>query len=148
LNLTNANGTVTDYTYNDQRGWVTRIHSYHGATAIQDLQNTRNTEGQITQVTSPFTSEGWTYAYDVRHQLTSATNANDSSATQTFQYSNDANVTSNSRLGAYSYPASGTARPHAVTGAGTNTYAYDARGQMTSGAGRSITWNRDGLAAS
>lgn len=32
------------------------------------------------------------------------------------------------------------AGPHAVTAAGSATYAYDANGNMTSGAGRTIAW--------
>ncbi|MGB0911200.1 MAG: RHS repeat-associated core domain-containing protein, partial [Nitrospirales bacterium] len=43
------------------------------------------------------------------------------------------------------YPTSGSnsVRPHAVTGAGSNTYVYDANGNMTSGAGRTIAYDHE-----
>ncbi len=50
----------------------------------------------------------------------------------------------NSQVGNYTY---GT-KPHAVTQAGTNTYAYDANGNMTSGAGRTIAYNYDNMPSS
>ena len=37
---------------------------------------------------------------------------------------------------------------HAVTQAGANTYIYDANGSMTSGAGRTITYNYDNMPTS
>ncbi|MGH8882839.1 MAG: RHS repeat-associated core domain-containing protein, partial [Stackebrandtia sp.] len=79
-----------------------------------------------------------TYAYDDAGQLTGATTATDN---QTVAYNATGNITANSRLGAYGY---GAAHPHAVTTAGGNTYTYDAAGLMTSGAGRTLTWDGDG----
>ncbi|WP_447971237.1 LamG-like jellyroll fold domain-containing protein [Nitrospira sp. M1] len=54
-------------------------------------------------------------------------------------------MTSNSQIGTYTYPASGgsSVRPHAATGAGSNTYAYDANGNMTNGAGRTIAYDHE-----
>src|SRR5262249_17820245 len=73
--------------------------------------------------------------------------------TQQFTYDDIGNMTSNSAVGAYSYPSAQNCspltacftHPHEVTSAGNNTYAYDANGNMTSGAGRTITWNYDNL---
>jgi hypothetical protein len=50
-------------------------------------------------------------------------------------------MTTNSGVGSYSYPAPGQPRPHAVTAAGSNSYAYDDAGNMLSGAGRTMTWD-------
>jgi hypothetical protein len=45
----------------------------------------------------------------------------------------------NSGVGAYTYPAAGQPRPHAVTAAGASSYSYDAAGNMlTRAGGRSL----------
>lgn len=124
--LTNANGTVTTRAYSPQRGWLTGISTVKGSTSLQNLSYTRNSKGLITKLTSPFAYEGWTYAYDELDRLTSATNTTSSAFNQTLTYDAIGNISSNSRLGTYTY---GT-RPHAATAAGTNTYDYDAAGNM------------------
>ncbi|NIX77363.1 RHS repeat-associated core domain-containing protein [Microvirga terricola] len=43
----------------------------------------------------------------------------------------------------YVYPAAKAARPHAPTKVGTSDYAYDANGNLTSGGGRSYTWDQE-----
>jgi RHS repeat-associated protein len=57
----------------------------------------------------------------------------------TWQYNQTGNMTYNSQLGSYAY---GT-KPHAVTQAGSNTYGYDANGNMINKAGVSITYDYD-----
>ncbi|HEY3359939.1 MAG TPA: FG-GAP-like repeat-containing protein, partial [Polyangia bacterium] len=141
LVVTNSNGTVTTRTYSPTRNWLTGISTVKGSNPIQSLGITHNAEGLITQVTSPFAQEGWTYGYDDLHRLTAATNASGPADDQTFAYDPTGNITSNSRVGAYTYAAAGTARPHAVTQAGSNAYAYDANGNLLTGAGRTITWD-------
>jgi RHS repeat-associated protein len=143
IQINNANGTVTMRPHSAQRGWITGISTTLGGTTIQNLVYTRNNKGRITQVTSPFSDEGWTYAYDELDRLTSATNTSNASHNQTLAYDAIGNITSSSRIGTYTY---GT-RPHAVITAGDNTYAYDAAGLMTSGAGRALTWNGDNRVA-
>lgn len=142
--LNAANGTVTTRTYSPQRGWITGITTTKETTTVQNLAYTRNSKGMITKVTSPFAYEGWTYTYDELDRLTAATNTTSSTYNQTLAYNAIGNITSNSRLGTYSY---GT-RPHAPTAAGVNTYEYDAGGLMTavkqSGTLiRTMTWDGD-----
>jgi len=137
VQVNNANGTVTTRSHSMERGWLTAISTTLGGATIQDLEYTRNGKGLITRVESPFPSEGWTFGYDDLDRLIAATNTSNPAANQTFSYDAIGNVTSNSRVGAYTYGV----RPHAVTRAGVNTYAYDAAGLMTSGAGRTLTWN-------
>jgi len=141
----NANGTVTTRPHDAQRGWLTGITTMSGATTVQNVTYTRDAKGKITAVTSPFANEGWTYAYDDAGQLTAATNTSSATNNQTVGYDAKGNITANSRLGSYGY---GSSRPHAVTSAGSNTYAYDGAGLMTSGAGRTLTWNGDNRLAS
>jgi RHS repeat-associated protein len=152
LTLTRANGTVTTYTYDPDRLWLTRINTVKGATVIQDLQYSRDALGRVSQVTSPFAGEGWSYGYDELGFLTTATNLSGSGDTQSWAYDVTGNVTQQVRPGgtAWSYtynsahgPAS--VRPHAVVQAGSNAYTYDARGNMLTGAGRTITWGVHGL---
>lgn len=141
---TNSNGTVTTRAYNANRAWLTNITTKKGTTTLQNLTMSRNNVGKITTVTSPFANEGWTYAYDDLGRLTSSVNTGASANNQTFAYNKIGNITSNSRVGSYTYPGTGAARPHAVSNAGGTTYAYDAAGNMTSGAGRTIAWDAAG----
>src|SRR5690606_20617783 len=53
------------------------------------------------------------------------------------------NMLTNSGVGAYTYPAAGQPRPHAVLTAGSDTYTYDAVGNMLSGAGPTLTYDGD-----
>jgi RHS repeat-associated protein len=65
---------------------------------------------------------------------------------QNFGYDDIGNMLSKTGVGtgAYQYPASGVGStlPHAVSSIpGVGTFYYDGNGNMTSGAGRTITWN-------
>jgi RHS repeat-associated protein len=89
----------------------------------------------------------WTesFTYDALNRLTSTTvNSFTPSLVKNFTYSPIGNMLSKSDVGTYTYPAAGSARPHAVTsiagGAITTTFAYDANGNQTSGLGRTIAW--------
>lgn len=138
----NANGSSTTHTYSPARGWVTGISTTAVVTGrrgttqtvtIQNLGYARDSEGRITQLTSPVANEGWTYEYDELHQLTRARNTSSTTHDRIFTYDSAGNMKSNSKLGSYTYPAPGSSRPHAVTSAGANTYTYDANGDMISG---------------
>jgi RHS repeat-associated protein len=152
LTLTRANGTVSTFTYDANRMWLTGLGTVKGGTTIQNLAYTRDAVGRATQVTSAFADEGWTYAYDELGFLTSATNLSSSSHNQTFAYDTTGNLTSVGRPGGgswtYTYNSAHgptSVRPHAVTAAGSNTYSYDAAGNMLTGAGRTITWYVNGM---
>jgi hypothetical protein len=61
---------------------------------------------------------------------------------QTFTWSISGNLTSNSALGTYSYPAHTAARPHAPTAVGAAVFTCDAAGNMTTGLeGRAIVYH-------
>ena len=137
----NANGTTTTHSYSATRFWLNGITTTTatGPTTIQNLGFARDAEGKITQLTSPFANEGWTYGYD-QHRLTSATNATSATYNQTLTYDLLGDITSNSLVGSYAYAAAGHA--HAVSAAGSTRYTYDANGAMLSGSA-TITWNAD-----
>ncbi len=143
LVLTNANGTTTTRTYTADRSFLTRIQTLAGGTMVQDQSYTPDASGMVTQVTSPFANETWSYAYDSLHRLLSATSSVNPANNQTFQYDEIGRITFNSRVGNYTYPAPGNARPHAPMTAGSNSYSYDPNGNLTAGAGRTISWNGD-----
>ncbi len=64
-------------------------------------------------------------------------------ASLTHTYDKLGNLTFNSQVGTYTYPTSGptSVRPHAVTTAGSNPYSYDGNGNVTGGAGWSLTYD-------
>jgi RHS repeat-associated protein len=152
VSLTRANGTVTSYSYDANRAWLTGIYATSGSATIQNLYYTRDGLGRTTQVTSPFAGEGWSFAYDSLGFLTSATSLSSSTHNQTFSYDTTGNVTRVVRPGGtawtYTYNSAHGAtsvRPHAVVAAGSNTYTYDAAGNMLTGAGRTISWGVNGM---
>jgi RHS repeat-associated protein len=112
---------------------------------IQDLTFTRDAEGKITQIASPFPGESWTFSYDPLERLTAATNATDLMKSVALAYDDADNMITNSRVSAspYVYPAPNEPHPHAVTSVGDTSYTYDAVGNLTAGGGRSIAY--DGL---
>ena len=86
------------------------------------------------------------FIYDALDRLTSANGpygASGINATLTYAYDQIGNMTTNSQVGTYTYPTSGSTsvRPHAVSSAGLNAYSYDNNGNLTSGAGRIFEWN-------
>jgi len=147
---TNANGTTTTKTYDANRFWLTDIDTSAPSLTLQNLQYTLNDAGMATAVDSDVTNETWAYAYDELNRLTSSTNgvgAND----QSWTYDAIGRFTANSRVGSsFNYPGVGNARPHAPTQIsggplGLLTFAYDANGNMTSGNGRSMSWNPENM---
>lgn len=136
-----ANGATTTYGYSLPRGWLTSINTVVGAAVLQNLVYGRDAAGRISGVASSLVGESWTYGYDDLDRLLSATNTNTPALTQTFTYDSTGNMTSNSAIGTYSYPAPGSARPHAVTATPLGAYGYDANGNMTSAPGDTLTWD-------
>lgn len=111
--------------------------------------------GNVATATDTVLGQTQTFAYDHRDRLTrgwttgSATAAYDESYT----YNAIGNLTAKGPTGglaAYTYPASGASsvRPHAVTSVGAAAYGYDADGNMSSRAGKTLTWNADNTLAS
>jgi RHS repeat-associated protein len=136
---TNANGTVTTWTYSPERGFLTAIHTSGPGTppVPQDLQYVSDPAGIVESVASPFADESWSYEYDDLYHLTSASGLTKS---QTWTYDAEGRILTNSRVGSYTY----TGWPfHAPITAGGNSYNYDPNGQLLSGGGRTLTWNAD-----
>ena len=139
--LTLGNGVTTTYTYDANNYRLKTLKTVKGSTTLQDLAYTFDAGGNVTALTD--TKHGnQTFGYDDIDRLTSATG---SYGTINYTYNELGNMLSNSQVGTYSYPASGSTsvRPHAVSSAGSHTYTYDANGNMTIGAGRIITYDEE-----
>jgi RHS repeat-associated protein len=132
LTISYANGVTTTYTYSPTRRWLTNVSALSGATTIQAFAYTRDLAGRITAIDGNRTDEDWTYAYDDLDRLLSATNVNTAALSQNFTYDLAGNLTGNSAVGSYSYPAQGatSVRPHAVSTAGSWTFTYDDNGNQ------------------
>src|SRR5262249_52346031 len=81
----------------------------------------------------------------------SATNTSSSTYTQTFTYDavTSGNITrkvSGNTTSTYGYSTS--TRPHAATSMGSNSYAYNNNGDMTTRAGSALTWDTRRLVTS
>src|SRR3989441_4712290 len=109
------------------------------ATTIQNLTYGYDNKGNVTTITDTINGNQ-TFGYDELNRLTSATGPYGS---QSYSYDEIGNMLSNPLVGSYSYPVSGASsvRPHAVSTAGSNSYGYDNNGNLTSGAGRTLTYD-------
>ncbi len=118
-------------------------------TAYQDLRYVYTPDSNVSDIYDNLVAGGagdQHLSYDSLDRLTLANGpygTNGANASLTYTYDELGNLTFNTQVGTYSYPTSGSSsvRPHAVSTAGSNAYSYDANGNMTSGAGRTLTWN-------
>ena len=137
--LTLGNGVTSTYTYDPNNYRLKTLKTVKGSLILQDLTYTFDTGGNILTLNDPVQGNQ-TFTYDGLERLTTATSP---AGTLTYSYDQIGNMLSNSQVGSYTYPTSGSSsvQPHAVTTAGTNSYIYDPNGNMTSGAGRTITYD-------
>lgn len=141
--LTRANGMVTNHSYSATRGRLLGLTTQLCSNTLQNLGYTRDAHGRITAASSDAVGESWSYGYDGLGRLIQATDTGNSLLSQSIIYDNVDNMTSNSAVGTYTYPLPGSAKRHAVQGAGCTSYSYDADGNMITAGGDSFTY--DGL---
>src|SRR6185437_5256787 len=151
------NGVETVTTRNAATGWAmasTSTAHADGGTVIQNWSNTYDEAGNLltrsrTDAVSGAASNE-TFGYDPLNRLTSSevkiptlTPAYDHQESYVYDTLGLGNLTSkNGSLYTYGTGCIGPAGPHAVcTVAGGPAYGYDSNGNMTSGGGRSITYN-------
>ena len=105
--ITYGSGRSASYTYQDNRGFLTRMRALNGATTLMDQTYTPRFNGQIGAIAmAGDTARSWTYTYDAYGQLTLADN-----------------------LGNGAMPTGGTPSGE------DRTYAYDLAGNMTQNSG-------------
>jgi RHS repeat-associated protein len=137
----NANRTATTRRY-DERGRLRSILTTSPVGTIQDLTYALDRDGLIKDITAPRPGETWHYEYDGVHRLLSAQMDGDPKRVERFTYDPTGNITS-SFLGAFSYPAAGSARPNAVAAVGSDTYQYDGNGNLSQGGGRTLRYDAE-----
>ncbi len=137
-----GNGLTEQNTYSAKTGQITESQTTNMVSAIiHHNQYTYNSIGAVVQrdryVAANDAYLGESFHYDELNRLTQVTA--DGYVPQQFQYDSVGNLTSKTGVGSYSYGAGG-AGPHAATTVGTDTYQYDAAGNMTQGGGRNVIY--------
>jgi RHS repeat-associated protein len=133
-----GNGLHTYSTYDSMTGLL-GARSAGSTSQVQNLTYQWDKLGNLTQRRDLGLNLTENFYYDNLYrldysQLNGVTNLDPA-------YNTIGNITSKGGM-TYSYPASGASsvRPHAVTAAGANSYAYDNNGNMMTRNGSSITW--------
>ncbi|MEI7932103.1 MAG: toxin TcdB middle/N-terminal domain-containing protein, partial [Alphaproteobacteria bacterium] len=107
-------GVTTSYSYNDLRGFLSRVLTQKDGQTLLDQSYSRNARGLVTAISSPDPTRAWAYGYDALDRLISADNLGGTAEDRTYAYDDADNMLANSALcggAALSYGAGG--RPHA-----------------------------------
>ncbi|HEV2365327.1 MAG TPA: FG-GAP-like repeat-containing protein [Caulobacteraceae bacterium] len=151
LSQTIGNTFTVAQAFSAQTGRVETIQA-GTSNAIANFSYGFDTLGNLTSRADANESLTETYTYDSLNRLKTVTKNNVQSWTGSYDAEGD--ITSKSDVGSYTYSGVG-AGPHAVTsvvgtvnGVTNPTFAYDADGNMTSGAGRSYGWTSYNMAGS
>jgi RHS repeat-associated protein len=138
-----ANGATTVNTYDAAKLYrlSSKVTTIAGGSKAQDTAYAYDSNGNVTGITDNSATNAKktvAYVYDDLNRLTSATATNVASGQSTYteNYAYDAigNITSKTGPGSYTYAGNtGTnyANPHAATTIGSDTYAYDNNGNLT-----------------
>ena len=136
-----GNGLDEDRDYDRAASYLKSIRTGANLTAtVQNLSYQWNKIGVLQQRQDVNQSKTEVFSYDNLNRVKTATL--NSSLTLSVDYDSAGNITYKSDVGTYTYGAGG-AGPNAVTsitGTRPGTYAYDNNGNMTTRAGKSITW--------
>ncbi len=143
--VTYANGVDTIMQYYPLTNRLYSITT--NSTAVGGLQNlayTYDYSGNIVRIDDFMdANRSQSFQYDDLNRLIQAqSTAYGGTGILSYEYNAIGNMTYNSQMGVYSYNTNGV-RPHAVTQAGANTYAYDANGNMINRGGITITYDYD-----
>ncbi len=134
-----SNGVNTYFTYETNTFRQKSLQTTKDSTTLQNLEYAYDDVGNVQSIADYLTTaNSQTFTYDELNRL--LTGNSSAYGTIAYTYNQIGNMLSNSQVGTYSYPASGSAsvHPHAVTTAGSNSYTYDANGNMLTGAGRTF----------
>lgn len=136
LNQTLGNALTTTQAYDPN---TSRLQSIFTGT-VQNVSYGFDSIGNLLSRSDSVQTLVEGFTYDELNRLKTYSNIGGNA--QTYDYDSIGNITYKSDQGFYTY---GSSRPHAVTDVPgtitTNNYTYDANGNLTSGAGRSVTWN-------
>ncbi|MEV0611717.1 RHS repeat-associated core domain-containing protein [Nonomuraea sp. NPDC050404] len=148
----------------DQR--LSRLRAGGGSSVSQDVRLAYDvTTGDVVERDTTLNGQSWRecFGHDERRRLTRAYTTAGACAggapgtgpnpyDHTYAYSTDGNLTrrvEGATTVAYTYPAAGSARPHAPTAAGSGAYTWNANGDLatrtTAGKTETFTWNAERL---
>ncbi|WP_315774135.1 MULTISPECIES: RHS repeat-associated core domain-containing protein [unclassified Bradyrhizobium] len=141
---TAGNGLTTTRSFDALTGRLTGVSTGSGG-GVQNFSYTYDRRGNPLSRSDANTNLNETFTYDALSRLTSSSvNLTPTPLSKTFTYDPIGNLLTKSDVGTYSYPAAGSAKPHAVMsvsgGSISTTFTYDANGNQTSGLGRSLVY--------
>ncbi len=113
-----------------------RMSGPGGGSTFQDLRLAWDAAGNLSSRQEGNLGVYEQFTYDTRDRLDVMRSSN--GATVDVDYDELGNVTYKSDVGQYTYHPS---RKHAVVAAGSNTYSYDANGDVVNANGTTITWS-------
>jgi RHS repeat-associated protein len=148
-----GNGVVTNRSFDAVTSWLSAATAgVGGGSAILNQSYLEDENGNIIQRQDNNLGLTESFSYDKDYRLTCAA-LSSTCSTPTFVYdagsAGPGNITTQTGVGTYTYPAAGQPRPHAVTsitgtfnGITNPTFSYDANGNMTDRASSSanIAW--------
>jgi RHS repeat-associated protein len=144
-----GNGKTTTYDYfDDAAKGPTSFRLRNISTAgLQNLTYTYDNAGNVSAITDAVKAATQSFGYDNLHRLTSAASTMVPAAyTHTYAYDSIGKMTSGAGK-TFTYPVSEFSGFHAPISDGTNSYAYDANGNMTTkttgATTRAFTWDAD-----
>jgi RHS repeat-associated protein len=155
LNLLDAGGRAISETYGNGL-WLQ--NAYHPLTGepvtrrsgtggsennVQDLLYAWDAAGNLTARQDLRQGLVESFTHDALNRLSSVSGPGGQSLT--IQYLLNGNIQSRTDLGSYTYHAT---KKHAVTAAGSNSYSYDANGNMITRNGASLAWTSYNLPSS
>ncbi len=137
-----GNNVVSAFSYYDETDSRLRDIStgLPGQDSLQHYSYVYDLSGNLTSISDHIDSNrNQTFTYDLLNRLTRAESP--SYTPIDFTYSKTGNILTNSRVGTYSYNP--LPHPRAVKTAGSNTYTYDANGNMITRNGSTIAYDYD-----
>ena len=147
--VTFGNNVATLYTYSNTGNTncpkdnfrLCTITTGTTSATYQSLRYDYDAGGNVKSIADPIYGNQ-SFGYDELNRLNTAVG---SYGTISYTYDQIGNMMSNSQVGSYAYPTSGSTsvRPHAVSSAGPTGYSYDNNGNMISGAGRTIGYDAE-----
>jgi RHS repeat-associated protein len=147
-----GNGVVTNRSYDAVTSWLMAATAgVGGGAALLNQSYLEDENGNIIQRQNNNAGLTESFAYDADQRMTCAA-LSSTCTTPTLAYdggvAGPGNITSQTGVGTYAYPAAGQPRPHAVTsltgtfnGITNPSFVYDANGNMTNRAGSTIAWS-------
>ncbi|MDH4098986.1 MAG: FG-GAP-like repeat-containing protein [Nitrospirota bacterium] len=145
--ITYANGVTTTYQYLSTNNRLYSITTGIGTRGLMNTSYAYDNVGNILGITDYLDSgRNQTFGYDHLNRLTQA--ASTAYGTLSYGYNEIGNMTAKEGV-IYTYPANGSARPHAVTATSDGkSYAYDNNGNMTTDGLRTIAYDYDNMPSS